>query len=149
MFGDLNIVQIIGNITQDLEVRQTSSGNSVCGFRVATNRRYQSQGEWKEETEFHNVVVWGAQAESLASRARKGTRLYIQGHLATRTWDDDSGVKHYKTEIVSNKLILLDRFEKNIGQSQSAPTTTETPKKASKKNVKDDGKTVDPNDLPF
>lgn len=151
MFTDLNRAEIIGNITNDLNLRTTSSGTPVVSFGVATNRRYRSQDsdEWKEDTNFHNVVVWGRQAESLAERARKGTRLYISGRLSTRTWDDQDGKKNYKTEIVAETISLISRYESGpSGGDYSDNSYSEDNKiKSSKKDNKDT--VIDPDDLPF
>ena len=145
MFTDLNRAEIIGNITNDLNLRTTGSGTSVLSFGVATNRRYKSQtsDEWQEETNFHNVVVWGRQAENLAQRAKKGTRLYISGRLVTRNWDDADGKKNYKTEIVAETISLISRYEQGpSGGSDYEPST--------KSSKSDNAETViDPDDLPF
>ncbi|KXK09949.1 MAG: Single-stranded DNA-binding protein ssb [candidate division WS6 bacterium OLB21] len=93
MFGDLNRAEIIGNITNDLQVKYTGNGNAVCSFSVATNRSYRVDDTWKDETTFHNLVVWGNQAEQLAQRARKGTRIFASGRLQTRNWEDAEGKK--------------------------------------------------------
>jgi single-strand DNA-binding protein len=154
MFGDLNRAEVLGNITHDLELRHTNSGTPVCSFRIATNRRYQQDSEWKEQTEFHNVVIWGQRAESFVQRARKGTRLFVEGRLSTRSWEDENGKTHYNTEIVTARLILIDRYEK--GENQSSPSDispSETPAKDSKKDEKkpkeESDESIDPDDLPF
>lgn len=150
MFTDLNRAEIIGNITNDLNLRTTDTGTSVLSFGVATNRRYKSQNsdEWQEETNFHNVVVWGRQAENLAQRAKKGTRLYISGRLTTRSWDDQEGKKNYKTEIVAETISLISRYEQGPSGSsdyeKSAPSTKSTSSTAS--NAEE---IIDPDDLPF
>lgn len=149
MFTDLNRAEIIGNITNDLNLRTTGSGTSVLSFGVATNRRYKSQSsdEWQEETSFHNVVVWGRQAETLAQRAKKGTRLYISGRLTTRSWDDQEGKKNYKTEIVVETISLISRYEQGPSSSSdydSSSSTKSSPTKAS--NAEE---IIDPDDLPF
>lgn len=153
MFTDLNRAEIIGNITNDLDLRTTSSGTSVLSFGVATNRRYRAQNsdEWKEDTNFHNVVVWGRQAESLAQRAKKGTRLYISGRLSTRTWDDADGKKNYKTEIVAETISLIARYESGPGSdfsnsSDSSKGSTAPTKAKSNDNA---DSVIDPDDLPF
>lgn len=154
MFGDLNQVELIGNITNDIAVRYTPNGKGVCNFGLATNRRYKNgpSEEWKEEVTFHNIVVWGSEAEGLSQRARKGTRIYIQGRLQTRTWDDKDGKKNYKTEVVAEKTILLDRFER--GPANGEPSTyTAAPKGESKAKaptevVEENGE-INPDDLPF
>ncbi|MCA9382421.1 single-stranded DNA-binding protein [Candidatus Dojkabacteria bacterium] len=153
MFGDLNRVEIIGNITSDPEVRYTTSGTAVLTLGVATNRRYNQNDEWKEETEFHNVTFWAKKAEQIAERARKGTRLFIEGRLQTRSWEDDSGKKNYKTEIIVTNFILLDRYEKGEGSSNSsssAPTKASAP--ASKEPAVQEDVNVEvisDDDLPF
>ena len=120
VFGDLNESQVIGNITQDLEVRYTTGGSAVTNFSVATNRSYRKQNseEWQEEVTFHNIVVWGNDAEYLSQRASKGTRLYVKGRLQTRSWEDSDGKKNYRTEIVAEKVILLDRYERGASRGK-------------------------------
>ncbi len=104
----LNKVQLIGNATQDPEVRETPNGAKVCTFGVATNRRYKDKtGALQEETEFHNVVLWTFLAETAERYLKKGNKVYIEGRLQTRSWDDQAGVKRYKTEIVGDNMILL------------------------------------------
>ncbi|MBN1916066.1 single-stranded DNA-binding protein [Candidatus Dojkabacteria bacterium] len=160
MFGDLNRVEIIGNVTQDLEVRYTANGAAVTSFGVATNRRWKKQDgdEWQEQVEFHNVVVWGQLAEGLAQRAKKGTRIYIAGRLGTRSWEDKEGKKNYKTEITATEVILLDRYEK--GPSANLPEATvndsspnEIPEDELEKGAKGKkgkkSEEIDPDDLPF
>lgn len=150
MFTDLNRAEIIGNITKDLNLRTTGSGTSVLSFGVATNRRYKSQGsdDWQEETNFHNIVVWGRQAETLAQKAKKGTRLYIAGRLVTRSWDDAEGKKNYKTEIVAEMISLISRYEQgpSVGGSRSQDHISTEDKPASSSNTED---IIDPDDLPF
>lgn len=160
MFGDLNRVEIIGNITQDLEVRYTANGAAVTSFGVATNRRWKKQGEneWQEQVEFHNVVVWGQLAEGLAQRAKKGTRIYIAGRLGTRSWEDKDGKKNYKTEITATDVILLDRYEKGpsanlpeatVGDNSSGEMPGEEPEKEMKSKKGKKSEQIDPDDLPF
>ncbi len=147
MFTDLNRAEIIGNITNDLNLRTTGSGTSVLSFGVATNRRYKSQSsdEWQEETNFHNVVVWGRQAETLAQKAKKGTRLYIAGRLVTRTWDDADGKKNYKTEIVADTISLISRYEQGTSGSKDEDYDSSS-KSAPADNTEE---VIDPDDLPF
>ncbi len=151
MFTDINRAEIIGNITNDLNLRTTGSGTAVLSFGVATNRRYKSQtnDEWQEETTFHNVVVWGRQAENLSQRARKGTRLYISGRLSTRTWDDQDGKKNYKTEIVAETISLISRYEQ--GPSQGRDYESQSNSSSSSKKFEPDNteSVIDPDDLPF
>jgi single-strand DNA-binding protein len=108
---NLNKAMIIGNLTRDPEVRTTPNGQSVASFGVATNRvwRDQKSGERKEAVEYHNIVAWGKLADFCGQYIHKGSRVYVEGRLQTRSWDDPSGVKKYRTEIISESLIMLDR----------------------------------------
>ncbi len=106
---DLNRAQVLGRLTQDPEVRQTPSGQSVVSFTVATNRSWKdANGEQKEQAEFHNIVAWGKLAEIVGNYAKKGKRLYVEGRLQTRSWEDNTGMKRWKTEMVADNVILLD-----------------------------------------
>jgi single-strand DNA-binding protein len=166
VFGDINEAQVLGNITQDLEVRYTANGSPVVNFSVATNRSYRKQGEeeWTEETTFHNIVVWGQDAEYLSQRSRKGTRIYVKGRLQTRSWEDADGKKNYRTEIIAERVILIDRYERgssdSMGQSdtknpnqdkQSSPAKEKamSKKEESKASKKSESNEIDPDDLPF
>ncbi len=106
--NSLNLAQVIGNLTRDPELRQTQNGQAVCTLGVATNRRWKdSSGQMKEEAEFHNIVCWGKLAEIVNQYLKKGAKVFFSGRLQTRTWDDDAGVKHYRTEIVAQDMIML------------------------------------------
>jgi single-strand DNA-binding protein len=111
---NLNQTIICGNLTKDPELRSLPSGQQVCEFTVATHRVFLSKGEKQEETEFHNVVAWGKQAEIVAKYAKKGTLVLVRGRLKTRTWDDKNGSKQYKTEIHA------DLFELGPKQGRAA-----------------------------
>ncbi len=106
----LNKAMIIGNLGRDPEMRYTPSGQAVTQFTVAVNRNYKGQnGEWQEETEWFRVVVWGQQAERAAEYLRKGNKVYIEGRLQTRQWEDQTGAKRYTTELVANQVTNLER----------------------------------------
>lgn len=107
---DLNRAMIIGRLTRDPELRTIPSGISVANFAVATNRVYTDQAGNKQETvEFHDIVMWRRLAEIASQYLRKGGKVYIEGRLQTRSWDDPNGFKRYKTEIVADNMIMLDR----------------------------------------
>ena len=109
MAKSLNKVMIIGNLGGDPELRYTSSGVAVATFTVATNIRWTDpDGNVQEKTEWHNIVAWRKLAEIVGEWLKKGRRVYIEGRLQTRTWDDKNGVKHWKTEIVADDMIMLD-----------------------------------------
>lgn len=106
---DLNRAQLIGNITQNPELRQTNTGQNVVSFSIATNRTYvnKDSGQKVSEAEFHNLVAWGKLAEIIAQYCTKGQKVFVEGRMQTRSWDDPEGKKHYKTEIVADNLIML------------------------------------------
>jgi single-strand DNA-binding protein len=103
----VNKVILLGNLGKDAETKYTPGGTAVSNFTLATNRRWKDQqtGEWKEETEWHRCVLW--RSENRANYLTKGTSVYIEGRLQTRSWDDKEGQKRYTTEVVCEELILL------------------------------------------
>jgi single-strand DNA-binding protein len=106
---DLNKAQIIGRITQDLELKQTPNWQNVISFSVATNRNW-TDSSWmkQEQVEFHNVVLWGKLAEIADKYLNKWSKLFIEWRLQTRSWEAQDGTKRYKTEIVWENMIMLD-----------------------------------------
>lgn len=116
---NLNKAMIIGNLTRDPEVRTTPQGASVSSFSVATNMVWNdANGQKQEKVEYHNVVAWRKLADICAQYLRKGSKVYIEGRLQTRDWEGQDGVKRYRTEIVADNMIMLDRAG-NSGQSSS------------------------------
>ena len=108
--ASLNKVMIIGNLGSEPEMRFTPNGNPVTSFRVATNRVYTTpEGERKEETEWFAVVAWGKLAEQCNQFLTKGRLVYAEGRLHTNTWESQDGQKHYRTEIIANRVTFLDR----------------------------------------
>ena len=116
MAMSLNRAQLIGNLTKDPEVRQTSSGQAVASFSIATNFTWNDQnGQKQEKTEFHSIVAWRKLAEICGQYLKKGSKVYIEGRIQTREWEGEDGVKRYRTEIVADNMIMLDR--KDFGGS--------------------------------
>jgi single-strand DNA-binding protein len=106
----LNKVMLIGNLGSDPEMRYTANGSAVTSFRLAVNRTYGGgEGERREETEWFSVVAWNKLAELLGQHLQKGRRVYVEGRLATRSWDGPDGQKRYRTEVVANQVLFLDR----------------------------------------
>jgi single-strand DNA-binding protein len=104
----LNKVIIIGVLGRDPEMRYTPSGRPVTSFSVATSRTWVSaEGERREETEWFNVVAWGNLAEICKAHLAKNQQVYVEGRLQTRGWEDETGKKHFRTELVANEMILL------------------------------------------
>ena len=110
MAEGLNKVLLIGNLGQNPELRYTQSNQPVLSLRLATNERYQDRsGEWQERTEWHSVTVWGKRGEGLSKVLAKGSQLFVEGRLQTRSWEDRQGQKRYTTEVVANSVILLGK----------------------------------------
>ena len=105
-----NKVQLIGNLGKDPELKNVGNGQAMLRLSLATNERYKgADGEWKENTQWHPVVVWGKQAEALAGLVRKGTGLVIEGRLVQRSYESKEGEKRYSTEVVLNEFQLLGK----------------------------------------
>ncbi|MFA5126882.1 MAG: single-stranded DNA-binding protein [Patescibacteria group bacterium] len=122
---NLNKAMIIGNVVRDPEMRTTPNGQNVTSFSVATNFTWKdASGNRQEKAEFHNVVAWRRLAEITNQYLKKGSKVYIEGRLQTRSWDDPNGIKRYRTEIMAENMIMLDRAG-NAGESytNSASTT--------------------------
>ena len=106
----VNRIIIIGNLGSEPEMRFTPNGRAVTSFSAATNRRYTTaDGERKEETEWFTVVAWGRLAEQCNQFLTKGRRIYAEGRLRTRSWESQDGQRHYRTEIVANRVLFLDK----------------------------------------
>lgn len=106
----LNRVMLIGNLGKDPELSYTASGIAVAKFSLATGERWKDEtGNLQERTEWHNIVVWRKLAEICGQYLKKGSRVYIEGRIQTRSWDDkNTGVKRYITEIIADNMLMLD-----------------------------------------
>jgi len=113
MGKSVNKVILLGHVGKDPEIRTTNGGTLVASLSLATTDRYKdNQGEWQDRAEWHNLVAYARDAEILRDYVKKGSKLYIEGKLTTRSWDDkDSGKKMYRTEIVVNNISLLSGNE--------------------------------------
>jgi single-strand DNA-binding protein len=109
MAKSVNKVILLGNVGKDPEVKFLPSGSAVANFSIATSERFKDKGgEWQDKTEWHNLAAYGKVAEIIRDYVKKGSKLYVEGRLTTRSWDDkESGKKVYRTEIVVNDLSLL------------------------------------------
>lgn len=104
----VNKVILIGNVGRDVELRHTPSGATVARFSIATNEKWKDKnGQLQEHTEWHNITVWGKQAEFCGTYVTKGRQVYVEGGLRTRTYDDDKGNRRYFTEIRAQIIQLL------------------------------------------
>jgi single-strand DNA-binding protein len=109
MARSVNKVILLGNVGKDPEIRSTASGVMVANLALATSdRQKDAQGNWQDHTEWHNLVAFNRTAEIIRDYVKKGSKLYIEGKIQTRSWDDkESGQKRYRTEIIVNDLVLL------------------------------------------
>lgn len=107
---NLNKAMIIGNLTRDPEIKTTPTGKNVASFSIATSYVWTDQmGQKQEKSEFHNIVAWGKLADICGQYLKKGSKIYLEGRLQTRDWAGQDGVKRYRTEIIAENMIMLDR----------------------------------------
>lgn len=143
----LNKAMIYGNLTRDPEVRSLPSGIQVCSFSLATNRVYNDRdGNKQEQTDYHNIVVFGRQAETSAQYLKKGSSALVEGRLQTRSWDKD-GQKQYRTEIVADRV----QFGPRSGGGGGAPAadTGASAGKGASKAPEYPEEEINPEDIPF
>ncbi len=144
----MNKAILVGNLTRDPEKKVLPSGTSVTSFGLATNRVYMKDGQKQEMADYHNIVVFGKQADSCGQYLKKGQNVMIEGRIQTRSWDDADGKKNYRTEIVADRV----QFGPKAGGSNYSSNQTE----ASQEAPKDTGNQIDypeddinPEDIPF
>ncbi|MDO8664066.1 MAG: single-stranded DNA-binding protein [Candidatus Liptonbacteria bacterium] len=152
---NLNKVFLIGNLTADPELRTTSGGQSVMEVRVATNRTWTDKaGKRQEQAEFHSVIIWGRQAEIVKQFLTKGSSIFIEGRLQTRNWDDKQGLKHWKTEVICERMQLGPRSVRP-GEGGFAKPQQADPQEEQKEGAEipviniDDTEEIKAEDLPF
>ena len=155
MAGSLNKVMLIGNLTRDPELKYLPSGAAVCALAVATNSfsNDPQTGERREFTEFHNVEVWNAGnrklAELCAQYLQKGRKVYVEGELRTRSWDDaQTGTKRYRTEIRARDVQFLDSRSDAAGGA-GAGGGDDMQSRAPGRPAGPPGGDIDPDDIPF
>lgn len=132
---NLNKVFLIGNLTRDVVLRTTPSGQSVADFGLATNRIWtDANGQKQQEVEFHNIVVWGKMAELCNQYLAKGRMVFVEGRIRTRVWKDSNNQKKYKTEIIAENIQFGPRgnkeenaFESPLEEPHPEPTTEDLP----------------------
>jgi single-strand DNA-binding protein len=144
----LNKAIIVGNLTRDPEKKALPSGTVVTSFSIATNRVWMKDGQKQEMTDYHNIVVFGRQAETSAQYLKKGQNVMIEGRIQTRSWDDADGKKNYRTEIVADRV----QFGPKSSGGGAGVTDAEAPQEA----PADSGSQIDypeddinPEDIPF
>ena len=120
----VNKVILVGNLGRDPELRSTASGQQVANFSIATSRKWRDKdGNRQEQTEWHDIVVWGRQAEVAGQYLTKGRQIYIEGRLQTRSWEDrETGTKKYRTEVICENFQMLgQRGDSDGGYRPSTP----------------------------
>lgn len=157
---NLNKAFILGNLTRDPEIRQTPNGQAVCSFSVATNRVYtDNTGQKQKQAEFHNIVAWGRQAEIINQYLKKGSLILVEGRLQTRNWTDQQNTKHWKTEIIAERIQLGPRGSGSGGEgggyAEAAPARNSGPTQSPPRDetpiieLPGEGEEIDIKDIPF
>ena len=135
----INKVILIGNITRDPELKQTTNGQSIVTFGLATNREWVTSSQDKHSlAEYHNIVAWGKLAEICNQYLKKGKLIYVEGYLKTRSWDSPEGVKIFKTEVVIYDMIMLEK------RPQDGDNPSFTPNQSSSTNTNNSDDMFDP-----
>lgn len=120
---NINKVILIGNLTRDPELKKTANNQSITTFGLATNREWITKdGRKQQSAEFHELVCWAHLAEFAAQHLKKGKLIYVEGYLKTRSWDDASGIKKFRTEVVVEDLVMLDKRPKTEIENQPSVT---------------------------
>lgn len=142
----VNKAILVGHVGSDPEVRHLEGGTPVANFRLATSESYNNKsGERVTQTEWHSIVVWRGLAEVVEKYVKKGSQLYIEGRIRTRTWDDKDGNKRYTTEIVCDNMRMLGRSGESTGENSIDSNTQSTQSTSSEAQI-----TPEPDDdLPF
>ena len=145
MARGLNKVMLIGNLGADPEIKYSQSGTPFANFRLATSEsRKNNEGEWESKTEWHKIVMIGRQAEVCKDYLHKGSKIFIEGRLQTRSWEDQNGQKHYATEIIGSNMIMLDPKGQDSSMVEPEPQEySDAEPETSKESSKED------DDLPF
>lgn len=148
MAGSVNKVILIGNLGKDPEVRHLENGATVANFPLATSETYtdRNTGQRVENTDWHDIVVWRGLAEVVEKYVKKGTKIYVEGKLKKRSWQDKEGNTRYTTEVVADELTILSRPEQRSEPNQAPYSSSGTPEAPSRV---DDIIDNDQDDLPF
>jgi len=155
----LNKAMVFGNLTQDPELKSLPSGVQVANFSIATNRYYNDkEGNRQEQTEFHDIVVFGRQAETSSQYLNKGQQAYVEGRLQTRSWEGQDGNKKYRTEIIAERVQFGPSGsgsgggqQNNAGQQQSADQSQQSQATQGQQDqsINYPDEEINPDDIPF
>lgn len=161
MAKSINRVELLGTLGADPELRSLTTGASVCNFNIATNESYKDKnsGEWKELTDWHRVVAWDNLAEYANKYLKKGYRVFVEGKLKTRSYEDKDGTTKYITEVLAFNIISLESSSKESSENSDFSNPFENPKQSAKSSVETTKKTKkatkpeiaeeDDDDIPF
>jgi len=152
MAKSVNKVILLGNVGKDPEIRATPNGVTVANFSLATSDRFQdAQGNWQDRTEWHNLVAFKNLAEIVSKYVKKGSKLYIEGKIQTRSWEDkETKAKRYKTEIIVNDLSLLSAREDGGGPyNRSSSATHEDQRQPAGADDYSQAAEISDDDIPF
>ncbi len=149
----LNKAILIGNLTRDPELRSLPTGIKVCSFSIATNRVWKDKnGARQESVDYHNVVVFGRQAETVAQYMKKGSSILVEGRMQTRSWDDKtSGEKKYRTEVIADRTQFGPKSGGGSGGATGAPTASKNSSTKSEEveAIEYPEENINPEDIPF
>lgn len=148
----LNKVLIVGNLTRDPELSTIPSGQKVCKIGVATNRVWKDKaGAKQESTTYHNIVVWGRQAETSAQYLKKGQQIMVEGRIETRSWDDKTtGEKKYRTEIIADRVQFGSKGGGAVGGGAPSTPGAKAPANSSEgESIEYPEEDINPEDIPF
>lgn len=148
----LNKAIVIGNLTRDPELKSLPSGIKVCSFSLATNRVWKDKNGAKQESaDYHNIVVFGRQAETVAQYMKKGSSILVEGRMQTRSWEDkSSGEKKYRTEIIADRTQFGPRGgASNAGGSTSAGSAAPASQGSDMDSIEYPEEDINPEDIPF
>ena len=123
--ASFNKVILVGNMTADPELKQTTSGTSVCSFSIAVNRRFTKADQGQQTVDFINIVAWRQQAEFVSRYFKKGNPILVCGQLQTRTWNDNQGQKRYATEVIADEVTFVGPASANGAPVQGSTYTPE------------------------
>jgi len=147
----LNKAFIYGNLTRDPELKSLPSGTQVTSFSIATNRVYKNKdGQNQEDTQYHNIVVFGRQAENCAQYLNKGSSVLIEGRIQNRSWDAQDGTKRYRSEIVADRVQFgPKRAGGTTGGASASPTASGGSKESNLDTINYPEEEINPDDIPF
>jgi len=147
--GTVNKVILIGRLGADPELRYTPNGDAVANFRIATNRVWKDQeGNQQQRTEWHRIVAWRKLAERCGEYLKKGSHVYIEGRLETRSWEDKNGNKRFVTEIITNQMQMLEA-KGEVRATEETPPSEEVFEEKEEPEVKEIKETESEDEIPF